>query len=474
MFATTSVMSRYECCNHFYAGSARIEENTVNKITQVRKRNGAVVAFNADRIINAIYRASIAVGRRDRHLAESLGQRVVEKLESAAQPGDIPGIEEIQDQVETVLIESGNAAIAKAYILYRENRARKRQEHAQLASKPSSYIPWAKIWHVLDWAVSHDLHTIALLNERLARGEAAEIIHASEKAYREDVENAAAVLAQQPDARVILISGPSSSGKTTTTARLAEHLARTGKKLVALNLDHYFFDLELHPKDEFGDYDFETPQALDLELINRHLRQLIEGKTIRMPSYDFKTGKRTLDVTEKKLNADEMVLIDSLHGLYPPMTAGIDPERTFKLYLEPLLQMKDADGEFIRWTDIRLMRRILRDSVSRGYNPEQTLTHWHYVRSSEMENIVPYIHSVDYVVNSGMPYELALYRPLLLESFRAWEAKFRDDPLRQDAWTRAARVKAVLEQFSPLESDALVPDDSVVREFIGGSRYSLH
>jgi uridine kinase len=269
---------------------------------------------------------------------------------------------------------------------------------------------------------------------------------------------------------MVMISGPSSSGKTTTTIKLEQKLVKKGFKFKVLNVDHYFFDLELHPKDEFGDYDFETPQALDLQLINEHLLKLSSGEKVLIPSYDFKTGTRTLNVTQMKLEEDELLLIDSLHGLYPDFSKDISLDKKFKLYLEPLLQMKGTNGKYIRWTDIRLLRRMLRDSVHRAYKPQQTLEHWHYVRSSEMRNIIPYCGSADFIISSGMPYELPLYAHLLLNSFAEWEKKFKSDPLKSDAYERSARVFKVLNTITPVADNSPVPDDSVMREFIGGSK----
>ncbi|MCK4898546.1 MAG: hypothetical protein KAS38_07205, partial [Anaerolineales bacterium] len=234
----------------------------MDKIKYVVKRSGAVVPFTPDRITNAIYRAAVAVGGRDRSIAEDLSRQVVQTLDEQIPAGQNPTVEEIQDIVEKVLIENGHAKVAKAYILYRDERARKRTESAMLASRPSQYIPWAKIWHVLDWAVSHNVHTVETLNERISRGEFPDIVTESEAAYELDVEYAAEMVASRRDElKMVIITGPSSSGKTTTTIKLRQRLDRMGLKLVTLNVDNYFFDLELHPKDEFGDYDFETPQA---------------------------------------------------------------------------------------------------------------------------------------------------------------------------------------------------------------------
>lgn len=442
----------------------------MTRIRNVIKRTGVVVPFMMERITNAIYRAAVEVGGRDRELAENLARKVVEILEQNPDPDYTPHIEEIQDVVEKVLIENGHARVAKAYILYRDERARHRKQMEAQTARPSENIPWAKIWHVLDWAVTHRVHTVESMNSRIQAGEISQIITESEAAYSVDIENAVKAIAlRKNELKMVIITGPSSSGKTTTTIKVGEKLKKEGIKLVTLNLDHYFLDLEVHPKDEFGDYDFETPQALDLALINQHLQQLVAGERIMIPFYDFKTGRRTENQTPMRLAMDEVILIDSLHGLFHPITQGIDHAKKFKLYLEPLLQMKGTDGEYIHWTDIRLIRRMLRDASHRAYDPRQTLEHWHYVRSSEMRNIIPNINSTDAIINSAMPYELAIYAERLKNNFQEWANVYRNDPLRMDAYSRAERVAVLLESIVPVSDDSLIPTDSVIREFIGGS-----
>jgi len=192
---------------------------------------------------------------------------------------------------------------------------------------------------------------------------------------------------------------------------------------------------------------------------------------VMIPFYDFKTGKRYLNRTPMKISSNQAILIDSLHGLYPPMLEGIPAEACFRLYIEPLLQLKDSNGEYAHWTDIRLMRRMLRDATHRAYNPKQTLEHWHYVRSSELRNIIPYANTVDYVVNSALPYELSIFKARLGEQFEEWKELYRDDPLRQDAFTRAERVANLFREITPIEDDSPIPPDSLLREFIGGSCY---
>jgi uridine kinase len=443
----------------------------MGKITQVIKRSGATVPYNRERITNAIYRAAVEVGGRDRDLAENLAGQVEALLEVNTPADKIPNIETIQDLVEKVLIENGHAKVAKAYILYRNERARHRKQQEAQISRPSEKIPWAKIWHVLDWAVAHEVNSVSSLNGRLDQGEFPQIVTESEAAYNVDVENAVkAIELHRDQLKIIIITGPSSSGKTTTTIKVGERLKHLGLKLVTLSVDNYFFDLDMHPRDEFGDHDYETPNALDIPLINQHLAALIRGEEIVVPFYDFHTGMRDPSRnTRMHLNENELILIDSLHGMFPPMTSDVPAEQQFKLYLEPLLQMKGVDGEYIRWTDLRLIRRMLRDASQRAYDPRQTLEHWHYVRTSEMRNILPHINDSDIIINSAMPYELPIYAQRMSRSFAEWTFAYQNDPLRQDAFVRANRVASLLASIHPLGDEKNIPTDSVIREFIGGS-----
>ncbi|MFC2064868.1 ATP cone domain-containing protein, partial [Chloroflexota bacterium] len=373
------------------------------KIKYVIKRNGATVPFTRERISNAIFRAAVSVGGRDRSIAESLSNQVVEILEKNCKRGQYPAVEEVQDVIEKVLIENGHARVAKAYILYREERNRRRRKEVSPTEQRSEYIPWAKMWSVLDWAVDYEVNTVDKLNHMVESNQFSRLIEISEAAYNNDLATVYEhIIDCKDEIRLVIVAGPSSSGKTTSTNKIAHELENKGLHFVELNLDNYYFDLEMHPKDEFGDYDFETPQALNIDLINQHLHALLSGKEILLPYYDFKTGKGHPDQTPMKLEKGQIILIDSLYGLYPPLTDGIEDVRV-KLYLEPLLQLKKQDGKYVRWTDIRLMRRMLRDQATRAYGYEQTLTHWHYVRSSEIRNIIPYSGTADFIINSAMP-----------------------------------------------------------------------
>lgn len=441
-------------------------------IQQIVKRSGKMVVYDRERIAIAIFKAATSVGGSDRAEADRLAQLVESKLVGTYGDGGIPSVEEIQDLVETVLIEEGHAKTARAYILYRHERQMARAQRAY-QFEATDNIPYKKIYEVLRWNMDHGCDTVDGLNAIVASGKLPDLIAACERRYDQEVElGAQRFLEHIPEARVFFVAGPSSSSKTTTTIKVSEKLAEAGREFLALNVDHYFFNLDQHPKDEFGDYDYETPYALDLKLIDEHVAALLEGKTIKTPHYDFKTGTRQLDVYDMKLAPNQILLIDSLHGLYGEMTQSTPDELKFKLYIETLGQVRNHEGIFMRWADNRLMRRMIRDSWHRNLQPEQTLTHWHYVRRSELKNIIPFIGTVDYLVNSAMPFELPILKDRLFKFFPPAMEKFKDEPKRQDAYVRAKRVYEMLKDLTPVSDDSPVPATSLLREFIGGSTYT--
>ena len=440
-------------------------------VKQIIKRDGTPVDYDRDRIVTAIFKAASSIGGTDRAESERLAGRVEIRLDSMY-GSEVPTVEDVQDVVETVLIEENHVNTSRAYITYRSQRAQRRGSRADLAASTFNNIPYKKIYDVLRWNLDHGCESVESLNRIIAEDQFAELVAACEERYLGECRSAAAnVLDRIDDIRIIIVAGPSSSGKTTTTLKMMEHLERKGHAQKAINIDHYFFNLEDHPKDEFGDYDYETPQALDLELINQHLDQLLAGETIRTPHYDFQTGQRTLDVHELSLAPNEILLIDSLHGLYPDMTASVPSANKFKLYIETLGQLRSASGELMRWADHRLLRRMIRDSWHRNHTPEDTITHWHYVRKSELQHIIPYNASADFLVNSAMPYEIPILKGKLFHYFPAAIKTLKDNPKRQDAYIRARRVFELLDPLDIWTDESLVPTTSHLREFIGGSDY---
>ncbi|MEW6042213.1 MAG: ATP cone domain-containing protein [Elusimicrobiota bacterium] len=441
------------------------------KIKQIIKRDGRIVAFNRDKITDSIFRAAVEVGGSDRQLADTLSSGVVSLLSKTFPAGHIPTVEEIQDITEKILVENGHYTTAKAYILYRQEHKRIREgKESRIVVEDN--IPYKILWKFFAWNADHECDTIEKLNRHLEKNTLPALIKDAEKEYHSTIVKVAEkIQGSREKIKIVIVAGPSSSGKTTTTMKIGEELKKMGLEFVLLGLDNYFKDLEEHPKDEYGDYDFETPQALDLSLINEHLLKLVSGESIKMPEYNFKTGRRTLNVKEFHLTPNQILLIDSLHGLYNDMTSSIPNDMKFKFYIEAICQIRDSQGEFVRWADLRMLRRMVRDSWHRAYDPARTVGHWHYVRSSEMKYIVPFINKVDYVFNGALPYELPFHKKYLFKYFPEIIKKYEGDSKKLDAYLRAKRVFALLSEVKVVEDDSIVPGDSLLREFIGSSNY---
>jgi uridine kinase len=219
------------------------------------------------------------------------------------------------------------------------------------------------------------------------------------------------------------------------------------------------------------DYDFETPHALDLALINEHLGALLAGREVVLPRYNFKTGKREGTGGPLRLGARQVLLIDSLHGLFPEMTRAVPEQAKFRLYIETLSQLKASDGRYIRWADVRMLRRIVRDMQFRSYLPHATIRHWHLVRRAELRYIVPELRRAHAIVNSFLPYELPIMKARVEEHLAPLITQLAGTTEHQDALDRATRVQALFAEIPAVRDESLVPRNSLLREFIGGSAY---
>jgi len=442
------------------------------RIEKIIKRDGSIVRYDRDRISTAIFRAMASIDRADRARSEQLAEEV-ERAISAEDGSAMPSVEDIQDRVVEILFKAGETELAGVYMEYRGARAKARARR-ESSFEVTDNIPYKKIYEVLRWNLHHECDSVPRLNALVADGRFPGLIRAADERYERELKACAArIIDRAGSLRIAIVAGPSSSGKTTTTCKIGEHLQARGIKLKTINVDNYFFDLETHPKDQFGDYDYENPHSLDLKLINEHLVQLLDGRTVRMPRYDFKSGIRTLNAIEFRLEPGEILLIDSLHGLFRDMTASVPDESKFRLYVETLGQFHAGDGVFMRWADNRLMRRMIRDSLHRNSQPMSTLTHWHYVRRSELKNIIPFIGGVDFIVNTALPYELPILKARLSGYFPKAVKALRGDPKRQDAYIRACRLNDFLAPLTEVADDSIVPAGSLLREFIGGSRYPV-
>jgi uridine kinase len=286
---------------------------------------------------------------------------------------------------------------------------------------------------------------------------------------------------------MIWVSGPSSSGKTTSTVKLLERLGEQGMRFRMLNLDDYFWPLIEHPTDWIDDRNYETPEAIDIQLLNTHLRALLGGETVDKPVYSFKKGRR-MGTEPILLAPDEMLLLDCLHGFYPPMTEGIDPEASFRVYIEamnplyevdlmkPLVEMEWTGRRLTRFEDVRLLRRMLRDVTHRNHPALATILHWHYVRAGELFSIIPLKGLADVVINGGMPFDLPALKPFFTGGDSVWPKPEDLDQYSSflDARIRYQRIAQLLESVEGFTREmvgdpSFIPGDAVIREFVGGS-----
>ena len=246
------------------------------KIKKIIKRNGSIVSFNRERILNSILKAALAVGGGDKEQASELADEVIKMMSELYPQASTPSVEEISDLTEKVLVEGGHFRTAKAYILYRH-------KHSELREKKESSIiiednvPYKNLLKVFSWNVDHNCDTVKKLNKRVKSANFRTLIRDSEKTYQDEINSVAKkIIKNKNRIRIAIVAGPSSSGKTTTTIKIGEILQKEGVTFSLMNLDNYFKNLDEHPKDEYGDYDFETPHALDLLLVNRHLDHAVQ------------------------------------------------------------------------------------------------------------------------------------------------------------------------------------------------------
>jgi uridine kinase len=457
-----------------------------DRIEKVIKRDGSIVSFDKNKISQAVFRAIVETEKVTPNQtvlreimkvkAEKITELVLEKiLKEYLKKEEHPVyIETIQDCVESTLIEEWMIETGEAYMLYREGRAKLRNKEITPEQFSPHGINMKKFKEVYLWNIEHECDTIPKLNEwvlGVGGKKFSELVKLSQEQYEKQLDKVASLLLEKNDIRIVIVAGPSSSGKTTTTKKIEDRLKKKGFSFKTLNLDNYFYDIDEQPKDQFGDVDYETPDALNYPLINEHLEKLIKGETIYSPYYNFKTGKSEPNKIKIELSSNEILLLDCLHGLYPKMTQSVSDKQKFKLYIEQMNVLKDVENHFTRWTDVRMLRRMLRDSVHRNHDMNKTLGHWHYVRKGELKYIIPYINTVDYIVNGGLAYELPVLKAAIGDKFPDYHIFKQQN--RMDAYVRGVRVKMLLDTIEVYNDLNVVPLDSHLREFIGGSIYEI-
>lgn len=324
-----------------------------------------------------------------------------------------------------------------------------------IASTFSDYTKWGK---------TVDISNAADLNEVDSMGKYNDIIRLSETHFESQLSMIAEQIYQRRNnIKFVLLAGPSSSGKTTTAKKLEIYLQSKGLKTHTISVDDYFVNKEDTPVDEFGEYDFESIKAIDLNLFNRHLAKLLDGEKVQIPDYNFVTGKREYNKKYLKLEKDDIVVIEGLHAINDELTMAVDRINKFKIFIGPFTQLNIDNHNRIHTSDTRRLRRIVRDNKTRGYNAADTLRMWKKIREGEEKYIFPYQHDVDAVINSALLYELGVLKtyaePLL---FSVEE--------NDEMYPEAIRLINFLRNFLPIPSDE-VPKDSILREFIGGSGF---
>ena len=300
---------------------------------------------------------------------------------------------------------------------------------------------------------------LAQLNQKVADYQIKDFIEVNELKFSNDILEACEAVLDKPDVKFVLIAGPSSSGKTTTTKRLGTFFKSHGYEPILLSTDDFFVNKVDTPKDEFGEYNFECLQAIDLDTFNQVLKQLLNGEEVDLPEYDFVQGIRIYKGRKAKLKENSIVLIEGLHCLNDDLLPFIEAKYKYKIYLSPFMPLSIDRHNYISTLDLRLIRRITRDRRSRGKKVEDTINEWKYVRKGEEEYIFPYIYQADKIINTALAYEMGVLKVYALPLLHS---------VTYDSvcYSEARRLIKMFEPYFTITSE-LVPKDSILREFIG-------
>jgi uridine kinase len=302
---------------------------------------------------------------------------------------------------------------------------------------------------------------VGALNDAIRNKRIREVVLLSEALHEQRISEIATEIAIHPkQPRIVLIAGPSSSGKTTFSRRLSIQLMVNGLYPFPIEMDNYFVERSQTPRDENGEYDFESIEALNREQLSIHLKELIAGKKVQLPCYNFRTGKQE-NGELVQLKPDQVIVLEGIHGLNPHLLKEISPDQTFRIYVSDLTQLNLDRHNRISTTDTRLIRRIVRDARERGYSAKDTISRWESVRRGEKRHIFPYQDQADEMFNSALSYELSVLKSLAVPILR-------QVPHGTPEYIEAKRLLTLLEWFLPIDVE-LIPDNSILREFIGNS-----
>ena len=334
-------------------------------------------------------------------------------------------------------------------------------------SKLGAFVRQDKMFEIFKehhrWQSILGMRTVGDLNRAITEGHTNQLIQISEALQEKKISQIADQIAHQKGIKLVLIAGPSSSGKTTTCKRLSVQLAVNGIKPVGISLDDYFLNREETPRDENGDYDFEHLHALNIPLLNEQLNALFRGDEVELPRYNFQKGTSEWSGKRLKLNGNEVLVVEGIHALNPELTADIPNEQVFRVYASALTTILLDNHNYIPTTDNRLLRRIIRDHKYRGVSAQETIRRWPSVRKGENRWIFPFQENADAMFNSAMLFELAVIK-------RQADPLLEQVPENSPEYAEAYRLRKFLKYIKPISEDQ-IPPTSLLREFLGGSSF---
>ena len=331
------------------------------------------------------------------------------------------------------------------------------------------FCPHSKLFQVLKestkWGDMQGIETVGALNDKITKEDVREVVLVQEALQEKKIAEIATQIAERPGIKFILIAGPSSSGKTTFSHRLSIQLRANGLVPHPIAVDNYFVEREETPKDENGKVDYECLEAVDVQLFNQQLQELLEGKEVVIPTFNFVTGHKEYGDKPKKLGKNDVLVIEGIHCLNPKLTESLPDENKFKIYISALTQLNIDEHNRIPTTDGRLLRRIVRDARTRGASAQKTISMWESVRRGEEKNIFPYQEEADVMFNSALIYELAVLKPYV-------EAQLFGIDQDSEEYIEAKRLLKFMDYFVGIGSEN-VPTNSLLREFIGGGCFRI-
>ena len=331
------------------------------------------------------------------------------------------------------------------------------------------FKPQKNLFNVLKesekWSETLKIDTVGALNEQISQGNIKDIILVAEALQEKKIAEIATMIAESKDKKFIMIAGPSSSGKTSFSHRLSIQLKANGLNPHPIGVDDYFINRDITPRDENGNYNFEVLEALDVEQFNKDMLDLLDGKTIKMPTYNFITGKREYKGNTLTLVKDDILVIEGIHGLNDKLSYALPKNSKFKIYISALTQLNIDEHNRISTTDGRLIRRMVRDARTRGISAEETIARWQSVRNGEESYIFPFQEEADVMFNSALIYELSV-----LKQFA--EPLLFGIPSTSPEYVEAKRLLKFLDYFLGVNTED-IPNNSLVREFVGGSCFNV-